>query len=328
MKKFSDNRNKIGLWRKYPPVCHGTSRCKINLVFPSGRQAITAALTVGGFGRSSLIAVPEWSSHCVISAVSRVATPAPLPEVINYGLKVDGVLLYEQWGWPLPDNAREKIAERFKNNLIILDRVDSADLDNKKKIKFYPENNEFEIISLSKLIGTAGGGFLKLNGKYKKFKPDNSDFFLQKKLRGIRSDKKILNFYKNEIKFLHPDLEAWLENNDLFRAIGQEALSRENNLKIILNNKLSQDWKKWMVSAVASGSRPSLAPFFPGAPVSQLKKIKQIIEKKFGVESEIYHFNFSGDPLKPDHKICLAFPINGLVKNTEAILKEINKMYV
>lgn len=326
MKIIDSNKIKIGLWRKSPPICQGKSGRAINFVFPSARQAIVAALKLYGLGRHNRVAVPEWSSHCVISAIGMISAPIPLREVIDYDIKVDGVLLYEQWGWPIIENAKAKITERFKDALIILDRVDSADINNKKRIKFYPKNDEFEIISLTKILGLPGGGLLKADGNYKKFKLNTSDVLINQELCKIRNYKKILNLYKNEIEFLYPDLESWLINNDLFGAIRQENISRENNLKIILNNKLSQDWKKWMVSAVENGSRPGIVPFFVGASINKIKKAKEIIEKKFSTESEVYHFNWSGDPLKPDYKKCLAFPANGLVENLEAILKEITRI--
>jgi len=326
MKKILNNKNKIGLWRKFPPAYEGSSKERINFIFPSGRQAIAVALAEHGLERNDLVATPEWSSHCVISAIGKVATPIIMGEVIKNDIKVSGVLLYEQWGWPIIESSKEQILKRFKDALIILDRADSADINNKKRLKFYPEHNEAEIISFSKILGLSGGGLLKINGNYKKFKFDAFDKLLSKKLSNLKTNDKIREFYKNEIKFLNEDLKKWLENNNLFSAVEQECLRRENNLDIILNDNISRAWKKWMIEAIKNGSRPGIAPFFIDAPAGKIKKAEKIIEKKFGVESKMYHFNLSGNPLKPDYKRCLAFPINGLVREVEEILKEINKI--
>lgn len=321
-----DGKIRIGLWRKFPPVCPKKAEKKTDLIFPSARQALSIALKLYGLGRENRIAVPEWSSHCVISAIGRICMPIPLREVIDHDIKVDGVLLYEQWGWPIIENAKAEITERFKGSLIILDRVDSADIDNKKRIKFYPENDEFEVSSLSKILGLPGGGLLMVNGKQKKFKTNSSDFFISKELVKIKNNKKILNLYKNEIEFLHPDLRFWLEGNDLFGAVKQENMDRENNLRAILMDKSSQGWGEWMRRAIENGSRPGIVPLLVGSPISKMNKAKEILRKKFDTESEIYHFNWSGNPMKPDYRECLAFPVNGSVENMTTILKKINKI--
>ncbi len=164
---------KIGLWRNKAPVCFIEEDSKIypiDRIFPSGRQALTFALTQMSLSRPKRVALPEWSSHCLISAVGEIATPIPMNDVVKYNINVDAVLLYEQWGWPISRKLKSQLLKTFKNTIIILDRVDSADIDNENRIQFYPEVDQIDIISLSKLLGLTGGGLAKLNGNYLSFK--------------------------------------------------------------------------------------------------------------------------------------------------------------
>ena len=61
------NKIKIGLWRNLPPNCPFDKETDliypIELIFPSGRQALNFALTQVGLSRPNRIAIPEWSSH-------------------------------------------------------------------------------------------------------------------------------------------------------------------------------------------------------------------------------------------------------------------------
>ena len=93
----------IQLWRDKPvvaPIVVEEESFPFEFVFPSGRQALTQCLKHAGLSRNDRVAIPEWSSHCVIGAVGKVATPIPINEVLQNGIKVSTVLLYDQWGWP------------------------------------------------------------------------------------------------------------------------------------------------------------------------------------------------------------------------------------
>ena len=93
----------IPLWRNKPVVASSFAKEKIfplENVFPSGRQALSYTLQHAGLSRNDRVAVPEWSSHCVISAIGKVATPIPFHEVVQHRIGVSAVLLYDQWGWP------------------------------------------------------------------------------------------------------------------------------------------------------------------------------------------------------------------------------------
>ena len=55
-------------------------------------------------------------------------------------------------------------------------------------------------------------------------------------------------------------------------------------------------------------------------------KNKEYLQKVYGIETSIYHFNWSGNPLETDDKKCLAFPGHGMVPDIETILKVIEKL--
>jgi hypothetical protein len=301
-----------------------------NIVFPSGRQALTEAIRQFGLSRENRVALPEWSSLCVINAVGKVVTPIPMAEVVKYNIQVDAVLLYEQWGWPLPYELRSSIAERFKNDVIILDRVDSADIENQNRIKFYPQNNQIELISLSKILGLKGGGLAKIDGNYLEFENKSLDNCLSEHLWRDVSDnmveEKLLHIHKNDIESLHEDLRDWLGNNDLSKAIKEEALKRRENLRCVMDKSLSSDWPRWMFDAFEKGASPGIVPLFRNADKKKLEDKQKVIKAHFDIEGVIYHFNWSGNPLEPSYGLCLAFPIHGEVAEMELLVEELVKL--
>jgi hypothetical protein len=319
-----------GLWRNRAAVCHkqeNTTNSLCKVVFPSGRQALSAALQQVGFGRTNRIAVPEWSSHCVINAVGKVAMPIPINEVIRYNIKVDGILLYEQWGWPLSPAIKSSLQKRFENAVVILDRVDSSDLYNENRIHFYPETKQIDIISLSKIIGLTGGGLAKINGNYLQFEPNSVGKYLCSHLWSNigknSSTRELLHIHKEDIQSLHPDLEQWLSFNDLNCAINDEFCKRHQNLSEFFNSSLTSNWPDWMLKAFEQGAGPGIVPLFRDASDLELKNYKLFIKEKHHIDTEIYHFNWSGNFLDAKYQKCLAFPIHGLVEDVRLVISEL-----
>ena len=77
----------IQLWRDKPVVAPivGEESFPFDFVF----QAVGsyAMLKHAGLSRNDRVAIPEWSSHCVIGAVGK-SHPIPLNEVLQNGIKV------------------------------------------------------------------------------------------------------------------------------------------------------------------------------------------------------------------------------------------------
>lgn len=311
----------ISLWRNIPPTCPlKTNKITYPLdrIFPSGRQAISHALNEIGLSRSNRIAIPEWSSHCVISAVGKITTPLPFTEALTYNINVDGILLYEQWGWPIQLKSITEFLKKFNNAIIILDRVDSSDIDNENRIKFYPETVQVDIISLSKILGLTGGGLAKLNGNYLSFRSDLNDDKITNYIWNNEVSPaffpKLLYIQMSDINSLHPRLIQWLSNNDLSEALQTECLERRINLSLLINSSLSSNWPDWMLKAFKNGAGPGIAPLFKNAREEFLTKAQKFLLKTYGIETSIYHFNWSGNPLIPKYEKVLAFPIHGLLK--------------
>ncbi len=315
------NNKIIGLWRTINPehkLLSDKAAFPLKYVFPSGRQALSAAISAVNLGRSARVAVPEWSSHCVVSAVARYAMPIPLNEVIANKIKVDGVLLYEQWGWSFSKEVKAELGNYFKDSVFILDAVDSAGFspEEKKRGKDF-----IHLTSLSKLLGLSGGGIVRVNGHYLEFKATAQSKQLLDK---IKTDLPSL-IMKQDIEALDEKLEKWLQQNDLLAAIEQERMIRQQNLTDLLNNSLTENWPAWMRQAVASGAGPGIAPLFRGVAKEKLVVIQNALLNNQNIETSIYNFNWSGNPLKPQYEPCLAFPVHGLVSNPVAILKRIIK---
>ena len=150
----------ISLWRDRP-LCEskrvGKKKIHARYVFPSGRQALASALGHAGLCRYNRLALPEWSSGCVISAVGRVVTPLSLREVLEHGISVAAVLLYEQWGWPFPLAVHHDIRERFSNMVVVLDCVDSADVEERNRLDHYQSTNDNFFGFLSRICGSRQG---------------------------------------------------------------------------------------------------------------------------------------------------------------------------
>lgn len=110
----------------------------------SGRAALALALVQSGVGRSDLVGVFPYASHCVLDTVSRIATPLSGPTATRATLRV----VYHQWGFVqetnLPSNAIE-------------DCVDTLCLPG---TTLFPRGGNFEIWSLPKILGTSSGGVL------------------------------------------------------------------------------------------------------------------------------------------------------------------------
>jgi len=328
------NSSKIGLWRTKPldmPLKEGESHFNLEYIFPSGRQALSYSLQHVGLYRYHRIAVPEWSSQCVVSAVGRYCMPIPITEVLRYKIKVDAVLVYEQWGWPLTKKIMNQLINYFKGAVFIQDMVDSAHF----KLNNVYKHNKFkaiiQIMSLSKLLGLSSGGLAFVDGKPLSFIPESESEKLLTVLEQQNYIKEhpcglISDLIKNSVAALPLNIKDWINRNNLFGAVESELRLRQGNLKKILNSSLIDTWPKWIIESIDNGAGPGIAPLLKGYPENILIKNKEYLQKVYGIETSIYHFNWSGNPLEPDYRKCLAFPVHGMVPDIEMILKDIEKL--
>lgn len=322
------------LWSDIPVINNSNNNFKYNgeyndLAFPSARQALTEALIKANIKRSDRIAVPEWVTNCVISAISKVAMTIPIREVVEYSIPVTAILLYEQWGWTYLPEVKEEILEKVKAKVYILDRVDSADIGNKNSISFYPEFNEIDLRSFSKVIGLKGGGLVQYNNDYLKFNVNENDNllceFIFKKNFQHDIDNKLLHINKSEISALHPQLKKYISNYNFFESIKYESSVRRKNLSLIVNSKLAEDWKPWMAKSIENGTAPGIVPIFLDYSPDLIDNVVSYMKNVYKINSAIYNFNISGNPIRVDYKKCYALPIHSRISNIDLIIKDLEK---
>ena len=326
----------INLWRFHQPVvlpkaAGADDDIKGEFIFPSGRQGIYQAMAKAGLGRADRIALPEWMPHCVVSAVGMVSSIIPIQEVLKYQIPVKAVLLYEQWGWPFKASVRDDILKHFGSSVIVMDRVDSADIDNKNRMSFIEETTQIDVISLSKLLGLRGGGLTKLNGEYIEFQPRVAPEFLSDYFWGDgidpRAETWISHIDKNYANVIPGEVEQWLEENDLTASIGVEAAHRRKNLKLIMESQFAEHWPNWMIQAYEAGAAPGIVPLRVQSSDFDPQNICGRNAEKFGIRGVQYNFNWSGNPLYPEFDVCVAFPIHGLVNDLDGMMKELENLF-
>lgn len=113
------------------------------VLLSSGRVGLIWALRLIGLSRADTVRLFPFASHCVIEAVGRVATPSGP----DYG--DSATVHYHQWGY-----SRQLAAPCGE---IVEDSVDSLYVPG---TQLFYSGGRFEVWSLSKTLGTMGGGVL------------------------------------------------------------------------------------------------------------------------------------------------------------------------
>ena len=312
----------------------------INKIFPSSRQSITYILSLYGLGRSSLVAIPEWAAHCLISSIGKLCQPIPIQHVIKNKIKVDAFLLNNQYGWENINKLNFEKKLLFKNKLLIFDRVDDTNLFFSKrkkkinKIKSYP-SNVFEIFSLSKTIGLKSGALVRNSGKFINYNESRYKKNIIKKYDKVPYSANNLNFFnksnfmkldyfneifKNYRPFLHKLDKRWIQKNDIKKAYNYEYTSRRKNFELILSSQLSKRWPNWMKKTINYNIVPNAVPIFVEKSKKELEKLNKIINSRFKTVSQIYHFDWNCSFIKPNYKKCILLPIHSEVKKIKEII--------
>ncbi|MEP6616491.1 MAG: putative PLP-dependent aminotransferase [Ginsengibacter sp.] len=120
------------------------------LLMPSGRSSISLLLQYFGTNRSKTIFTPKWTSHCVWDMITRLANPT-----IDCQHGCDTIIAVHKWG------QIEKLSSKYSANII----EDSVDSIFTKNSTYFPNDGEFEIISLPKIIGSYTGGLILVKNK-------------------------------------------------------------------------------------------------------------------------------------------------------------------
>ena len=244
-------KNYIEYWRNIPIFSKNNAKSNylnINNIFPSGRQSITYILKKNKINRSDKVIIPEWSSNCLQSAVSKIANPIFMNEYLKSKSKIKVLILYYQWGWENLNSYIKIINTKFKNTLIIFDKVDNLDIfkinnQNENKIN---NKNIFFVYSFSKILGLQSGSLISNNKKFIKIQYSKKETSFLKLFKKIKINNKehrdkIKYIIKSEIFALPEGIKKWFSKNNLKLAINNELKKRKTvKLKCFLKNNLCE----------------------------------------------------------------------------------------
>ena len=321
------NKNLTKFWRKFPSkkkfnLSSREKKIDLNYIFPSGRQAITYILETNNLKRNNKIAIPEWSSNCLINAVGKICQPILIKDVLKYKINVDGIIFYDQWGWSNINRYQKKLLKKFKKEILIHDRVDSVDLNIKKK-----NNNKkiYKVFSLSKTIGLEGGGLILKNNNFLKSNVDKSHSKLSLKTDNLiknnqKNSSELQDFRKNYIKMISKNDTVWINKNNIYSAFADEFKKRKYNLNIFFVSSLAENYPLWMKNNIKELITPNCIPIFKNKSLKFLQKKRIYLLKKYKLDSKIYHFDWNGNFFSPNYKRSLIMPIHSEVKNFKKII--------
>ncbi len=120
------------------------------LLLSSGKSAIVSCLKALNIQREEYIGYSPYSNSCIFRTIGEMGSPIPLS--INQNFKCS--LIFHQWGYIQKHNS--------ESDVLIEDSVDSLILNNKT---LFPNNGDFEIISLSKTLSLPYGAIVFCKNK-------------------------------------------------------------------------------------------------------------------------------------------------------------------
>lgn len=314
----------IELWRS-TPARRGKAQAKHSSgdrvaaahIFPSGRAALVEALRQLGLVRRNIVAVPPFSSGCVNGAVGRVAAPVLIDAA---GPRPDAVLVYEQWGWPVPAPALARLRNAFDGVPIILDSVDvpfpGPDAGDPEPLT-NPATPAIRVWSFGKVLGTIGGGLLTVDGRpvpYRAPPSARADFrSIQAAVESLGLSE-VTDILRSHAPVPPDDVMSFVEDGELEATLDAEAAARRENAQALSRTDGATLWRPWMLDAIREGAAPGLGPLGIGESPQMLKEMADLWRTRWNVETRPYHFNISGDQLLPEYVSCLAVPLHSGIK--------------
>ena len=289
-KKLVFNKSKL---KKIENFFKKKYKYKYAILMPSGRAGINIILSFLKFDRSKIVNVPKWSSHCLFDSIGAITNVS-----IKYS-RADCVLVVHKWGY----SSKYK---RKKGQIVIEDSADSLPNKNFKSVE---NKNDYEIISLPKIIGSYCGGIILSNNKNffnfcKEKQINNLEF-------GRRQSKKKFNYEfvtKTNNEWFYNEAFNYSFDGNVVDHINNCLVNFEKNKKIIKTrqNILNRIFKNLSFDKKRIG--PCVVfkkKFFEGA--------KNILQNK--------HFDFNKKTLNEKFEDCFIFPIHFGINNKDFFKK-------
>jgi hypothetical protein len=242
--------------------------------------------------------------------------------------RVHAAVVYEQWGWPIAQHAWDELSDRFQGCVLIVDRVDSADvLARPARYADLPAGT-MEVASLWKLLGLPGGGLARTASGPVAFQPRPASDALRRLVRQPLAELDGAGYrewFKEGRQAVHPGVLAWLRDNCLENAMEAERRTRQRRVASLLASNLGAGWPSWMAAAVARGAGPVWVPLLRGGDPARLRAAMDTLGRQYGVAAAVRMFNWSGDPLHPAFEPCLALPVHGRVAPFDDLLPALER---
>lgn len=261
------------------------------VLFPSARSAIYHIILTDGFKRNDSVCVSEWSSHCVIEAISRIA----MPNINLIDSSTKGMLINHQWGYV-------KSFRGGYHGIIIEDSCDSL-IENKDSL--FPNDGDFEIFSFPKIFGSLAGGVCICRNK--------KSAYLLKEARERDSRQLAEKQYHLKSRYVSTKEQIWLEYFAGAEAINGWLTAQELIQILFMMNDIDHIFaqrKERCREFQKEGLLNKVEGRFPVAiPLKYSNKIDRSLQQA-GLELPVRHFNVSENAYETCFKRCVVVPIH------------------
>ena len=232
------------------------------VLLSSGRSSIVSCFKSLNLRRFDKVGFAPYANACIFRTLGEVATP--VPSNIDIG-NLKGQLIHHQWGY----------VQRTKlKSIIVEDSIDSL-IINKKGL--FPNNGDYEIVSLSKLLRLPYGAIVFCKNKLLKdslVKVRNNN----KSISSIQFYLKIIGKYSSTTNKYWDHLETLnsYPGNKLNDLIIQRI---ENYDMIIFDRKKKLDLiKKYITVEISNYRLPIVVPLdISKKKIDKIKKLKKFI---------------------------------------------------
>ncbi|HAJ06003.1 MAG TPA: hypothetical protein DCL76_05570 [Chloroflexi bacterium] len=317
---MNNTDSQIKLWRStvVDTLTNSTessvSSISSNIVFSGARQCISQALREFDMNRTDYVGIPDYSSHCVLDFVGRIATPVPLRLLPKD--RASAILLYDQWGWEKSVSARFEITNEYEDVNIIWDRVDSLPISYQLIAENDQHQADAQIFSLKKTLNGFGGGLLWMRDNEDFHKTTSNDkalvielFDIVRRLNDQELIKRKINRFICGECDINLDLVDWLDKCDLDHLSLQEHSARRARIDICVNNLGQEKLPEWMQHQIENYDMPAPG-IWPLVVNIDSNDLIYEISKLFNFETRFYHFNFNNSYLYPKWTKVLALPLH------------------